>query len=182
MEDSSPVQTWSLNNTEATVTRLYPIRLICGYQGMPVIPGTTFEWFKDNQPFGPIISESVPNFTVAGNYAIDLNPGNVSTTLTLFKTTSINVYGSYNCNITTYGQSLSVEGSLTIRSDYQLTIIGNNSVAEGQSLQLQCLTNYTLGTASGSETFSWFQEDTLLLPSKSSTVFIVYTCGHVIIQ
>lgn len=170
IEDSSPIQTWLLNDTDITVSRLYPIRLRCGYQGMPILPGTTFAWFKDDQPFGPIISESASNFTVAGNYALYLDPGNVSTTLILFKTISINVYGQYRCNISTYGQSLSVNGSLIIRSDYQLAIVGNNSVIEGQPLQLHCMAKFILGRASGLETFSWFQEDNLLLASKSSTL------------
>ncbi|EDV25637.1 uncharacterized protein TRIADDRAFT_55942 [Trichoplax adhaerens] len=171
IESSSPFRTLSLNNANVPASRRYPIQITCGYTGMPVLTGTNFTWFNNNQQLGTISANS-STITSVGGFTLNLNSDNVSTTLTIFKETSLNVYSNYRCNITTVAQTISIQGNLIKISDYQLQVLGENSILEGQTMQLECTVIYTLGNASGWETFTWLLDNSPLTNQEANIQII----------
>lgn len=147
------------------MSRRYPIRFICGYKNVPVLNGTTIRWQKDGRPFGTYMTAYSLSYHEAGSFSIDVNPDRRGTTLTILPTTPKAVYGRYFCTITTPAQKFYLIGILNQMADYQVSIIAPNNVTEYQSLTLQCQSNFTLGSATGTEQFYWYRDNQLLLAS-----------------
>ncbi|EDV25639.1 uncharacterized protein TRIADDRAFT_55944 [Trichoplax adhaerens] len=69
---SNPIREISLNNQSLRITGRNKIQLTCGYKNLPVLNGTKFQWYLNNQTLGPVISPSQPTFNHSNFYRLQL--------------------------------------------------------------------------------------------------------------
>lgn len=155
-------QNIKLNNTEIQITRRQNLRLTCGTTQVGMHDRVTFSWYFNMLQLGPIITLDHSSYYAPGQYNITLGSDRKSVILDVPTTTTCNFFGEYMCAIMTPAQTVFIQGRLSPIVDYQVDIIGDYTIIEGNTLSLQCQVTYTLGTASSSESFTWYRSNSLI--------------------
>lgn len=151
-----------MNNIEIRTSRRQNLRLTCGTSQDGMHDRLTFSWYFNNLQLGNITDLNRPHYYATGQYNITLGLDRKSVILDVPTTTTYSFFGQYKCAIMTSAQTVYIEGRLSPIVDYQVNIIGDYTIREGNPLSLQCQVTYTLGNASGSESFTWYQSDSLV--------------------
>ncbi|RDD40839.1 Adhesion G protein-coupled receptor L3 [Trichoplax sp. H2] len=169
---STPIREISLNNQSIRITGRNKIHLTCGYKNLPVLNGTKFQWYLNNQTLGPVISPSQPTFNHSNFYRLQLSQYQNMVILQVFPSTEFKFDGHYGCSIFTPAQDISLGGNLLMISNYRVNIKGDYTVIAGNTLQLQCTVTYTSGIAGGSENFIWYRSQIPIVSGANSNVQI----------